>query len=263
MSSQLDASADWPQSRSGRTKGALKAHTRSNKFVQQCVVQQETASINDTISLRKLQSLGKCHNEKMSRAACLAVILAYATEKEAVYRKRKRSIWTKDLLKRRSVFWHGNIIKELELSSPLDYKNYLRMCPSTFRELLELFTPLVQREDTSMRDAISPNQVMWYNRSQTCPYALQIVAQTDCCATKFKPVCKSSNCCTNSQTTPHTIKQFAQLRVLRRLFDVYGALHIVAGGNRSTIFRPARIVIPVLTELKGRLRQTIPRDCSN
>jgi len=70
-------------------------HTRSNKFAQHRVVQQETVSIHDTISLRKLQSLGKCQRN-MSKAACLAIILAYATEEETVYRKRKRSIWTKD-----------------------------------------------------------------------------------------------------------------------------------------------------------------------
>ena len=93
----------------------------------------------------------------MSKAACLAIILAYVTEEETVYWKRKRSIWTKDWLKR-SVFGDGNLIKELELFSPLDYKNYLRMCPSTFCELSELITPLVQREDTNMREAISPKQ---------------------------------------------------------------------------------------------------------
>ena len=50
---------------------------------------------------------------------------------------------------------HGNLIKELELSAPLDYKNNLRMYPSIFRELLELKTPLVHREDTNMREVIS------------------------------------------------------------------------------------------------------------
>jgi hypothetical protein len=124
----------------------------------------------------------------MSEAACLAIILAYATEEEASYRKRKRSIWIKDWLKRRSVFGHGNLMKELELPSPLDYRNYLRMCLSTFGELLELFTPLVQREDTSMIEVISPKQVTWYSSSQTCPYTLQTVAQPDCCPTKFNPV---------------------------------------------------------------------------
>jgi hypothetical protein len=52
----------------------------------------------------------------MSKAASLAIILAYATEGETVYWKRKRSIWTKDWLKRRSVFGHGRLIKGLELS---------------------------------------------------------------------------------------------------------------------------------------------------
>ena len=45
--------------------------TWSNKLVQHRVVQQETVSIHDTKSLRKLQSLGKRHNENMSKAACL------------------------------------------------------------------------------------------------------------------------------------------------------------------------------------------------
>ena len=80
--------------------------------------------IHDMIILRKLQSLGKCLKENMSKAACLAIILAYAMEEETVYWKRKRHIWTKDWLKRRSVFRHGNVIKELELFLSLDYKNY-------------------------------------------------------------------------------------------------------------------------------------------
>ena len=80
----------------------------------------------------------------MSTAACLAIILAYATEEETVYRRRERSVWTKkNWLKRRSVFGHGNLIND------------------------ELVT--------------------WYISSQTCPHTLQIVAQRDCCATKFKP----------------------------------------------------------------------------
>jgi len=54
----------------------------------------------------------------MSKAACLALILAYAMEEETIYQKRKRSIWTKDWLKRRSEFRHSKLITELELSSP-------------------------------------------------------------------------------------------------------------------------------------------------
>ena len=87
----VNVTLSWYQS---RVKGQICAHQR---------VVQEAVSIHDTISLRRLHSLGKCHDENLSKAACLAVILAYATEEETVYRKRKRSIWTKDWLKRRSV----------------------------------------------------------------------------------------------------------------------------------------------------------------
>jgi len=44
--------------------------------------------IHARTDLRRLQSLGKCHNENMPKAAFLAVILAYATEEETVCRKR-------------------------------------------------------------------------------------------------------------------------------------------------------------------------------
>jgi len=37
--------------------------------------------MHDTISLRKHQFFGKCHNEIMSKAACLAIIVAYAARK--------------------------------------------------------------------------------------------------------------------------------------------------------------------------------------
>jgi hypothetical protein len=56
----------------------------------------------------------------MSKAACLAIILAHATEEETIYQKRKRSIWTKEWLER-SVIRHGNLIKELKLPSMMNW----------------------------------------------------------------------------------------------------------------------------------------------
>jgi len=138
-------------------------HTQSTKLAQQCDVQQETVSICDTISMRKLHCLGKCHNKNMSKAACSAIILAYVTEEETVYRyrKRKRSIWTKEIPTR--IFY------------------------------LQLYVTFWKEDANSMR--INDELLMWYN-SQPCTYILQTVAQPACCATKFQPVWKLSNCCT-------------------------------------------------------------------
>lgn len=91
-------------------------------------------------------------------AACLGIIIAIVSDVGEIKRKRKQRIWMKEWLKQRSRLSHSNLLEELQLSSPLDYKNYLRMDPPTFGELLAMITPLIQKEDTILRDAISPKQ---------------------------------------------------------------------------------------------------------
>ena len=41
---------------------------------------------------------------------------------------------------------------------PDDWRNYMRMDEDTYRSLLEMVGPLIQREDTNMRQAISPHE---------------------------------------------------------------------------------------------------------
>jgi len=108
-------------------------------------IQQETVSVHDTVSLRKLQSLGKCHNENMSTVACLAIILAFVTEDETVYRKRKRSIWTKDWLKRRSVFGQGNLIND----EMVTWYNSSQICQYTLQTATQ---PTVAQQNSNLFD---------------------------------------------------------------------------------------------------------------
>ena len=73
---------------------------------------------------------------------------------------------------------------------------------------------------------INGELVTWYNSSQTCPYTLQTAAQPDCCATKFKPAWKLSNCCTNRK--PHHTRSnslCSSLCCANRL-TVWGALRL-------------------------------------
>ncbi|XP_071054722.1 putative nuclease HARBI1 [Onthophagus taurus] len=98
-------------------------------------------------------------NMPSDEAACLAIIIAITSEDVGIKkRRRKRRVWMKEWLKKRSLFSHANLLKELQLSSPLDYKNYLRMDPTTFGELLVMITPLIEKQHTIMREAISPKQ---------------------------------------------------------------------------------------------------------
>jgi hypothetical protein len=96
----------------------------------------------------------------MSEAACLVIIIACVSEQNNKTRKRKRiqRIWMKKWMKKRSDFSNENLLRELEMSSPLDYKKYLSMYRVTFGELLEMVTPFIEKQDTIMKDSISPKQ---------------------------------------------------------------------------------------------------------
>ncbi|ESO93725.1 hypothetical protein LOTGIDRAFT_100028, partial [Lottia gigantea] len=39
-----------------------------------------------------------------------------------------------------------------------DFKNFLRMDANSFDELLDMITPLIEKQKTNMRDPISPNE---------------------------------------------------------------------------------------------------------
>jgi len=90
--------------------------------------------------------------------ACAAIIIACLTEKKKEKRKRKQRIWMKEWLKKRVEFGHDRLVSELKLSSIVDYKNYLRMDADTFGELLEMVTPLIEKNTTVMRTPISAEQ---------------------------------------------------------------------------------------------------------
>lgn len=61
----------------------------------------------------------------------------------------------KEWLKKRVEFGHDRLVSELKISSIVDYKNYLRMDSDTFGELLEMVTPLIEKNTTVMRTPIS------------------------------------------------------------------------------------------------------------
>lgn len=77
-------------------------------------------------------------------------------------KKRKGSqkgrLWSRQWLTRRPQYTHENLLADLRLSSPADYKDFLRMDSETFDKLLNLVRPYLQKQDTLMRDAISPGE---------------------------------------------------------------------------------------------------------
>jgi hypothetical protein len=138
------------------------------KALQQCVVQQQTVSTHVTIIWRKLQSLGKCRNENMSKA---------------VSRSQNPS--------NRGFCTHHFPLSTVPLATDITINSRQN---SLFAAVCFILKRRCER---------------YKNQWWTCDVVQQLATM---------PI-HASNCCTNCQTTPHTIKLFAQKPVLRKQFD--------------------------------------------
>lgn len=70
-------------------------------------------------------------------------------------RKKKRGVWCNEWLMKEKKYSHINLLSELKIY-PRDWHNYVRMNEETYLKLLSLVTPLIKRQDTIMREAITP-----------------------------------------------------------------------------------------------------------
>lgn len=72
-------------------------------------------------------------------------------------KKKKQRMWSKKWLLKRNQFSHINLLAELKLE-PGDWFNYLRMDYDTYCTLLNLVAPLIVKQDTQLRKAITPHE---------------------------------------------------------------------------------------------------------
>nr|CAI5840206.1 unnamed protein product [Callosobruchus analis] len=73
-------------------------------------------------------------------------------------KKKRKNIWVKEWLQKRSILSHIQLIKELRNSSENDLKNYLRMNEECFQLLLSSIKPHITKKDTVMRESISAEE---------------------------------------------------------------------------------------------------------
>ena len=71
--------------------------------------------------------------------------------------KRRRTKWCKKWLLKRRIHSHINLINDLK-EDPNDWRNYLRMDENAYNELLQMITPIIERQNTVMRISISPHE---------------------------------------------------------------------------------------------------------
>lgn len=72
--------------------------------------------------------------------------------------KKKRSKWVKTWKLNRKKSSDIVLLRELRQNDPDDFKNYLRMDGEDFDYLLKIAGPMIKKQDTIMRESISPEE---------------------------------------------------------------------------------------------------------
>ena len=89
-------------------------------------------------------------------ALCYLGIVSYYALKTCK-KRRNRKVWVKHWLTKRERLSHVNLVRELREEKE-DFHNYFRMPELVYEQLLRLVTPIIAKQDTCMRDAISPHE---------------------------------------------------------------------------------------------------------
>ena len=90
----------------------------------------------------------------LEEAFLCAIVGAAATK---LKKKKRRKLWCKGWLSRRSERGSfAQIFSELESEWPRDFENYTRMSVASFYNLLTKIEPYIRKEDTHLRESISP-----------------------------------------------------------------------------------------------------------
>lgn len=90
------------------------------------------------------------------KKACFAIILASVLKAN---KKNKKRRWVKYWMTKKSQYSHLNLTQDMVLGNDLDdYENYFRMNEDLFEELLSLVSPYISKQDTHLRQAITPRE---------------------------------------------------------------------------------------------------------
>lgn len=99
-----------------------------------------------------------CSLKMAKKRAAAALVLAILDEEEETS-KRERTMWVRDLYKRRDDRGcFQNLVKELMLQDVEKFREYLRMDTGSFYALVEKVRPLITKQDTIMRQAITAEE---------------------------------------------------------------------------------------------------------
>ena len=115
---------------------------------------QCTSKAMDLQRLRLLQQLYEAHRLNVQNQIVIAQILV---DRQRRRRPRPRRYWVKPWLSRRLDYGHyDRLMRELEAEDVVSFRNFVRMDPAMFREVLQRVGPRIEKYDTWFRKSINP-----------------------------------------------------------------------------------------------------------
>ncbi|XP_033118810.1 uncharacterized protein LOC117118352 [Anneissia japonica] len=95
--------------------------------------------------------------EELLINAAIAAVLVARSQRRGRMKKRKRRFWTRPWLMRRSL--HGQyeaLMSEMAMEDHTGFRNFQRIDPELFQEMLVRVSPRIRKQDTRMRRALDP-----------------------------------------------------------------------------------------------------------
>ena len=90
-------------------------------------------------------------------SVAIACIIQEKSQKKRKRQRKDRKYWSKPwLLKRNELGFYNNLLEEFRLEDKECYKNYLRISPNSFNELLQLVGDDLTKQNTHLREPIPP-----------------------------------------------------------------------------------------------------------
>ena len=96
------------------------------------------------------------HDEFPAKRSCCCSDIIFFDEKKKHKNKR---LWVREWIsKREQEGVHAKLLQEISTQDIASYENFIRMSQSDFEYLLERITPKIKKQDTHLRNAISPSE---------------------------------------------------------------------------------------------------------
>jgi len=74
-------------------------------------------------------------------------------------KQKSKRIWVREIFQNREKQgYYQNLLRELQLTDQQNYESFSRMDTQIFNNILQLITSLIEKQNTVMRNSISPGE---------------------------------------------------------------------------------------------------------